>query len=176
MKANRHTVYRIWYGDIIVYVGRTNQPLSSRIRGHVLAKPMHRTIDINQITKIDYHEFNSEADMNLYEIYLILKLKPVLNVDDKCKDLLTVTLPEIGFTDSSLPRSVTFQKWKQQIEKLEHDASVSRAYVNNLHEQLSILRSSYRLGDISEEEFEKKRDDLKEQIEKEIERRNSILF
>lgn len=44
---NIHTLYRIYYGDIIVYVGRTNQPLSTRIRGHLFKRPMHRTLNVN---------------------------------------------------------------------------------------------------------------------------------
>lgn len=44
---NIHTLYRIYYGDIIVYVGRINQPLSTRIRGHLFTRPMHRTLNVN---------------------------------------------------------------------------------------------------------------------------------
>ena len=69
---SKHIVYRIYYGDQIVYVGRTNQPLQTRIRGHLFAKPMHRILSIDLISKVEFHEFDSEADMNLYEIYYIL--------------------------------------------------------------------------------------------------------
>ena len=91
-RPKKHTLYRIYYGDNIVYVGRTNQPLSTRIRGHLLAKPMHRKLSIDLITRIEYAEFESEADMNLYEIYYILLLHPTLNVDDKTRDFPTVFL------------------------------------------------------------------------------------
>ena len=66
-------LYRIFYGEHIVYVGRTKQPLQNRIRGHLFGKPMHRKIDIEQVSRIEYAEFKTEADMNLYEIYFILK-------------------------------------------------------------------------------------------------------
>ena len=72
--GKKHTVYRIYYGDQIVYVGRTNQPLQDRIRGHLFAKPMHRTLNIDLVSKVEYAEFNTEADMNLYEIYYVLYL------------------------------------------------------------------------------------------------------
>ena len=88
-------LYRIYYGDTIIYLGRTKQSLQNRIRGHLFKKPMHRSIDINEVTKIEYADFDSEADMNVYEIYYINLYKPPLNVDDKCKDNLTVSLPEI---------------------------------------------------------------------------------
>ena len=44
MRVQGFLIYRIWYGDCLVYVGRTKQPLQSRIRGHLFNKPMHRTI------------------------------------------------------------------------------------------------------------------------------------
>lgn len=92
MRVQGFLIYRIWYGNCLVYVGRTKQPLQSRIRGHLFSKPMHRTVNIEQVTKIEYAELGSEADMNLYEIYYILRLHPPLNVDDKARDDLSVTL------------------------------------------------------------------------------------
>lgn len=32
-KIQGFIIYRIWYGDILVYLGRTKQPLQSRIHG-----------------------------------------------------------------------------------------------------------------------------------------------
>ena len=61
-------LYRIYYGNQIVYVGRTKQLLQSRIHGHMFCKPMHRVIDIHNVSKIEYTSLPSEADMNLYEI------------------------------------------------------------------------------------------------------------
>ena len=89
-KIQGFILYRIWYGDVLVYLGRTKQPLQSRIHGHLFKKPMQRSISINLVTKIEYAEFLSEADMNLYEIYFINLWKPPLNIDDKCKDELTI--------------------------------------------------------------------------------------
>lgn len=91
MRVQGFLIYRIWYGNCLVYVGRTKQPLQSRIRGHLFSKPMHSTVKIEQVTKIEYAELGSEADMNLYEIYYILRLHPPLNVDDKARDDLSVT-------------------------------------------------------------------------------------
>jgi len=105
-------IYRIYYGSNIVYVGRTKQPLQSRIRGHMFKKPMHRLVDINHVTKIDYAELGSEADMFLYEIYYINTIKPPLNVDDKADDNLSATLPELEFKDF-WPKN--FDKWKTEL-------------------------------------------------------------
>lgn len=101
MKVQGFLVYRVWYGDTLVYVGRTKQPLQDRIRGHLFQKPMHRTIAIEQVTKIEYAEFQTEADMNLYEIYFILKWHPRLNVDDKTRDFPTVDLPPVEWREFS---------------------------------------------------------------------------
>ena len=95
MRVQGFLIYRIWYGNCLVYVGRTKQPLQSRIRGHLFSKPMHRTVNIEQVTKIEYAELGSEADMNLYEIYYILRLHPPLNVDDKARDdLRSLPMPQ----------------------------------------------------------------------------------
>jgi len=106
-------LYRIWYGDCLAYLGRTKQPLQSRIRGHMFAAPMHRAIDIHNVTHIEYTELQTEADMNLYEIYFINKYKPPLNVDDKARDNLTITLPELQW-QPFIPKK--WDKWKKQLK------------------------------------------------------------
>ena len=87
-------LYRFYYKNLIVYIGRTKQKLQNRIRGHLFTKPMHRAIDVSQVSKIEYCVLPTQADMFLYEIYFINKYKPILNVDDKANDNLTVTLEE----------------------------------------------------------------------------------
>ena len=94
-KEQRFLLYRIFYGKELVYIGRTKQPLQNRLRGHFFQKPMHRTIDIEMVSRVQYAEFPTEADMNLYEIYFILTRHPPLNVDDKTRDYPTVTLPDV---------------------------------------------------------------------------------
>lgn len=107
-------LYRIWYGNCLAYLGRTKQPLQARIRGHMFAKPMHRTINIHNVTKIEYAEFHSEADMNLYEIYFINLWKPPLNVDDKAKDELSISLPDCEWAEF-IPKN--WEQWKNAIDK-----------------------------------------------------------
>lgn len=152
---NIHTLYRIYYGDIIVYVGRTNQPLSTRIRGHLFKRPMYRTLNINQISKIEYVEFKSEADMNLYEIYYINLLKPALNCDDKVKDELTVKLPEVEWSEAHFK---LWDKWKQEIKQQDSNFQDLRQRLMDIEEEKRILRSSRKLEQISEDEFYNKMD------------------
>ncbi len=110
-------LYRIFYDkDWIIYVGRTKQPLLNRIRGHFFKKPMHRFIDINKVTKIEYSEYQSASDMNVYEVYFINLWKPMINNDDKEQDDLHITLPLVEWKtfDCHL-----MGKWKKQINDKE---------------------------------------------------------
>ena len=53
-------LYRIYYGECMAYLGRTKQPLQARIRGHMFASPMHRAIDIHNVTRIEYTELSTD--------------------------------------------------------------------------------------------------------------------
>lgn len=146
-----HTLYKIFYGNTLVYLGRTNQPLQNRLRGHFFKKPMHRCIDIELVTRIEYAEFETQADMNLYEIYYILTLKPPLNVDDKTKDFPTVTLPDVEwheFTTHLMP------KWLDEIRRQKEICHKNRASMRELNEKRAVIRSKYRMGEITEEQRE----------------------
>ena len=103
MKIQGFLVYRIWDGNDLIYIGRTKQPLQNRIRGHLFQKPMHRTLSVDLVTKIEYAELQTEADMNLYEIYFILREHPPLNVDDKTRDYPTVELPPMKWKEFTTP-------------------------------------------------------------------------
>ena len=106
-------LYRIWYGNRLAYLGRTKQPLQARIHGHMFAAPMHKVIDIHNVTRIDYTTLKTAADMYLYEIYFINLWKPPLNVDDKTKDDLTITLPALEWTEF-VP--VNWERWKEELK------------------------------------------------------------
>lgn len=159
---SKHIVYRIYYGDQIVYVGRTNQPLQTRIRGHLFAKPMHRILSIDLISKVEFHEFDSEADMNLYEIYYILLLHPVFNVDDKTKDYPTVRLPEVEFTTATFKK---WEEWKELIHKKEADGETKSIRRRELIENLHIIRSLWHTDEISEEEYYARKDAMNAEID-----------
>lgn len=159
---NKHIVYRIYYGDQIAYVGRTNQPLQTRIRGHLFAKSMHRILNIDLISKVEFHEFDSEADMNLYEIYYILLLHPVFNVDDKTKDYPTVRLPEVEFTTATFKK---WEEWKELIHRKETDGKTKSIRRRELMENLHIIRSLWHTGEISEEEYYARRDAMNAEID-----------
>lgn len=142
-------LYRIFYGDVLVYIGRTKQPLQNRLRGHFFQKPMHRTINIEMVSRVQYAEFRTEADMNLYEIYFILTLHPPLNVDDKTRDFPTVTLPDVEWKDWSAP---IFDCWKEEITERVSEAEKRRLRYKAITEEMRIVRGLFRSGEIGEDE------------------------
>lgn len=156
MKDNKPILYKIYYGipeqngDLLVYLGRTKQPLQNRLRGHFFKKPMRRVIDINQVTKIEYAEFLTVADMYLYEIYYINRLKPSLNVDDLAHDEITVTLPEVPFIEYHCP---LFERWKAEINQTTSEWDRLHHEYCDIPLQISLLRKRKRNGELSEEEY-----------------------
>ena len=134
----------------MLYLGRTKQKLQTRPRGHFFNKPMHRHIYIDTVKKIEYAEFKTEADMFLYEIYLINKLKPPLNRDDKAADDLTVNLPFIEFKEFNCN---LMDKWgkvfKEHEEKEERRKKARKIYFEELRE----MRKKFRAGEITEDEY-----------------------
>lgn len=63
-------IYKIYYGDCLIYIGRTKQDLAQRLRGHFFAKPMHRIIDLQEDLRVEYAACATQADMYLYMGYL----------------------------------------------------------------------------------------------------------
>lgn len=49
MRVQGFLIYRIWYGNCLVYVGRTKQPLQSRIRGHLFSRSIYVAAGIQSI-------------------------------------------------------------------------------------------------------------------------------
>lgn len=151
MKEKNFYIYRIYYGKQIVYVGRTKQKLTDRIRGHLFNKPMHKKINIKNVSKIEFTKLPTEADMNLYEIYYILRLRPALNIDDKAKDSLTVELPPLEWQDFSTP---LWDKWMEELAGRETEIKrLKDRYFHGIPEEQSDTRTLYRTGEIEEEEM-----------------------
>ena len=151
-KIQGFILYRIWYGDVLVYLGRTKQPLQSRIHGHLFKKPMHRSISINLVTKIEYAEFRTEADMNLYEIYFINLWKPPLNIDDKCKDELTIQLPDAEWKIFTTP---LWNKWEKEVSAVDKEYQMRKQEKAAKFEMDRIMRRKWHSGEITKEEYYK---------------------
>lgn len=145
-----YILYRIWYGDSLVYLGRTKQPLQSRIHGHLFKKPMHRSINIELVTKIEYTEFQTESDMNLYEIYFINLWKPTLNVDDKCKDDLSVRLPDVEW---KVFITHLWDKWKNEIHVIDDAYRMKQNEKTARFEIDRLMRKKWHDGEITEDAY-----------------------
>lgn len=147
---NGYTLYRIFYGEELVYIGRTMQPLQDRIRGHLFGRPMHRKIDIDLVSRIEYCQFPSQADMYLYEIYFINKYKPPLNSDDKAQDTLTISLPEPEWSPFETP---LWSKWERIINKKKAEETNKKEELLRFREEDRKMRASWRMGQITEEDY-----------------------
>lgn len=143
-------LYKIYYDDVLVYLGRTKQPLQTRLRGHFFKKQMHRVIDIQQVSRIEYAEFATVADMYLYEIYYINLLKPTLNCDDCAQDALTVSLPDVEFIKYDPP---LLEKWKEEIKEKDSEINRMRERLCELPQLISVLRKRKANGEITEDEY-----------------------
>ena len=161
MKIQGFILYRIYYGDQIVYVGRTKQPLQNRIRGHLFQKPMHRSIAIEQVSKIEYAEFRTEADMNLYEIYFILKWHPMLNVDDKTRDFPTVELPPVEW---KVFETHLWGRWKTEILEKENEYGRMKRRFRQIPQDMRVLRSLRNAGEITDDVWEERREELTSEL------------
>lgn len=162
-KIQGFILYQIYYGDALVYLGRTKQPLQDRLRGHFFQKPMHRKISIELTTKILYSEFQTEADMNLYEIYYILTKKPPLNVDDTTRDFPTVSLPDVEWKEW---RSPIFDKWLSQIQANLGEYEKKQWRLRELPEEMRVIRNLFKNGEISADERQNRLDDLHDEYRK----------
>ena len=144
------TLYRIYYGDHIVYLGRTMQPLQNRIRGHLFKKPMHREISIDMVSKIEYATFQTQSDMNVFEVYFINLWKPPLNKDDKASDALTFSLPEVEW---KLFETSLWEKWKAEIHRKDDEEEALRKARADAERRKREMRRKWRDGEISEDEY-----------------------
>lgn len=155
-KEKQFILYKIYYeqngSDNLVYLGRTRQPLKQRLYGHFFKPQMMRTLSLNITSKVEYALCKTEADMNLYEIYYINLYKPVLNIDDKCGDEMTITLPDLEWIEWN---NDILDKWKERYIK-ERDFDDEKRRVWNISCEIGrravrILRNS---GKISDDEYD----------------------
>lgn len=150
MAERKHILYRVYYSNKIVYVGRTSQPLQTRLHGHLFKAPMMRTFNIDLISKIEQAELPTEADMFLYEIYYINLWKPALNVDDKAHDNLTLHLPDLQWTEFTTP---LMSKWKEQLQERDEEQQKHKNNKEELRKQRSKLRKDFKSGTLTEDEY-----------------------
>lgn len=83
-------VYRIYnFKKQIIYIGKSYN-LASRIPSSIKERSGYA---------FDYAVINNKADTDIYEIYYIAKLQPILNEVSNTGDEPTLVLPDIEFSD-----------------------------------------------------------------------------
>ena len=143
-------LYKIYSENCLLYLGRTKQPLKTRLHQHFFKAPMVREINIDAVTKIEYALFPTEADMNVMEVYFINKLKPVLNRDDKAKDELTFEFSPVQFAEYSCH---LMEKWREEIYMADAADKEKRERKRELEIEKSAKRKEiYGRDDLSIEE------------------------
>jgi hypothetical protein len=153
MKINSFVIYRIYDDFGLMYVGKTAQPLNQRLHGHFFAKPMMRKLSPRAVNLIEYAVCKTAADMNLYEIYYIEKLKPPYNFANKHSDELSITLPDLTF---SAYECKLLEKWRKEIEIKEQDESEQNKRKLSIELQEITLRQKFREKLLTGSEFHEK--------------------
>ena len=156
-----HTLYKVHYSYGLAYLGRTKQPLQRRLHGHFFKKRLHRELDVNSVTLIEKADLPTEADMLLYELYLINQLKPPLNQANKTHDELTVELPPLEFTPFYCR---LLDKWKAQIVEKDNSEEQKRINGIRLFEERQELRRKFRKGELTEDEYFDRLEELEVEI------------
>jgi len=111
---------------------------------------MHRDIDVFNTTKVEYAEFKSEADMNIYEIYFINLWKPRFNCDDKAPDDVSVTLPDVKWIEFTIK---LMDKWKKEITDRDLAEKIKKERSLEVFKEKQELRIKKRSGELTEDEY-----------------------
>lgn len=84
-------IYILYNLNDIVYVGKTKHCFYDRLLKHM--SPGSK--EYKELTSIELYEINSHADIDVAELYLINKYKPLLNLDSNSNDELTLTIDNL---------------------------------------------------------------------------------
>lgn len=89
-------IYRMFDADNnLLYIGKTKQ-LDYRMYAHFYK---YRDWWKDQVKYIDGCKFDNEANMHIYEMYLITKLKPTYNRHASCDVEPSLVLPELSYEE-----------------------------------------------------------------------------
>lgn len=153
----QYIIYKVYYGDILAYIGQTAQQINRRLHKHFFAASHIRKIDPRAVTKVEVAVCLTRADMNVYEKYYIELLKPPLNSLEKDTDLLTIRLPDLDFCAVDIP---LMDKWRAKIAEKENEESLQKKANHERFIALQELKRKRRCGEISEDEYDIMRDAL----------------
>jgi len=113
-------IYRFYNKEKqIIYIGKTNN-LSKRLDNHF--GNYDRTLDKQKwrlkVKFYDYAKLPNAALTEIYEVYLINKIKPIYNKKNKEKGIVPIVLPELNFKKIELIKNKVknFDNFKEKIK------------------------------------------------------------
>lgn len=95
-------IYRLYNANKeIIYVGKTVNKFTKRIRTHFTNYKKYNKNGFwrKKVKYFDVAEVETEANLCLYEIYYINKIKPKNNTSNMGEGKLTVTLEDLNFSE-----------------------------------------------------------------------------
>ncbi|OEG61857.1 MAG: hypothetical protein BHK79_07790 [Halanaerobium sp. MDAL1] len=154
-------LYRLYnQNKKIIYIGKTENDINLRIRAHFTHYKKHkkaRSLWRYKARFFDYAELKNSAELGIYEIYLINKLKPEFNYMDKYKGEVRFSLPELEFEDIKPINEVlnNYKKYCQLIKSKQQkllksnknkffEIRLSSKYVQKYEEMISRIKGRIR--------------------------------
>ena len=161
-------IYRFYNKEKeIIYIGKTNN-LSKRLDSHF--GNYDRTLDRQRwrlkVKFYDYAKLPNAALAEIYEVYLINKIKPIYNIKNKEKGIVPLVLPELNFKKIELIKNKVknFNNFKERIK-------------NRINKKSDINTQTARLIDLSfSDKYIKKGLILSEKINSTYSNRDKAIF
>lgn len=133
-------IYRLYdENKNIIYVGKTINEVKYRIRTHFTNQKNYKTIKQlwkYKVSYFDYVKIKNKAELCIYEVYLINKIKPKYNFKDKGKGKVGFTLPKLNFCKlkhvSEVLNNYNYYKKliKEKYLKLKNNSQNSLPHIN----------------------------------------------
>jgi integrase len=163
-------IYRLYdKNKKILYVGKTINNINSRIRSHFTNHKGYKRLNQlwrHKIKYFDYTIVENEAELGIYEIYLINKLKPEYNLKDKWKGSINFRLPKLQFEDMETAESVagTYRKNKKIMENKYYELKRKKEEIKNKIIDVKLnqdyIEQGYKKMELIKSTFHRKRDEL----------------
>lgn len=162
------TLFRIWCGHDIAYVGSTNKPFDSYIKLFLSRSPLSRKVEIERVTKVEYVELFNKADALLYELYYELLYHPQGN-KGKTDAAPSLYIQDANWQEYKLP---DLQSWKEGVRRKQKRYDDLTEQIDALTKELDNLRVRYVKGEISEAEKTQRFEEIfKKRLDMTIERK-----
>lgn len=143
-------IYKYVKNGEVVYVGKSDNNVPGRVRGHSKEEKFRPFID----SSIFVAQCKNPAHMNILEKLLINYYKPILNVADKYGDDLDIVIPTIKWTPYE--EFLDMYAMEKSIKKMKRVAT-KRSWLNDVVAQSSDV------------DIKKMRDAISTEIESELE-------